>query len=133
MLIDQIKTARMTAMKQKDTVTKTVLTTLLGELEGIAKRNGADVGDELVISTCKKFISANLETIHLGGNLEMLEIENAVLDNFIPKQLTEDELRAIIVDMKATNIGQIMKQLKLDHSGKFDGKMASTISREILV
>jgi len=132
MLIDQVKAARMTAMKARDAAARSILTTLLGELESIAKRDQAGVSDDMVIRTCKKFIVGNLETIKLGGDADKLEAENVILRGFIPKQLTSDELRAIIVAMNATNIGEIMQQLKAAHDGEYDGKMASSIARDVL-
>ena len=132
MLVDQIKAARMTAMKERDGAARTILTTLLGELEGLAKREQIDISDDMVIRTCKKFIVGNLETIKLGGDAEKLEIENTILRVFIPKQLSEDDLRVIIADMKLLNLGQIMQQLKAEHEGTYDGKMASQIAREYI-
>lgn len=132
MLIDQIRTARITAMKERDAVAKTILTTLLGELEGMAKREQADITDEMVAKTCKKFVASNQEVIALDSNVEQLTAENVILTKFIPIQLTADELRVIIVDMNASNLGEIMKQLKADHNGEYDGKTASTIAREVL-
>ena len=132
MLVDQIKTARMAAMKLRDTPTKNILTTLLGELEGAAKRDQVDVSDEMVIRTCKKFIVGNLETMKLGGDAEKLEGENVILRGFLPKQLNSDDLRAIIASMKLLNLGQIMQQLKAEHAGTYDGKMASEIAREFI-
>ena len=54
------------------------------------------------------------------------------LSQFIPKQLTEDELRAIIVEMDASHLGEIMQKLKANYDGIYDGKLASTIARDIL-
>jgi len=132
MLVDQIKTARMDAMRARNGVTKSILTTLLGELEGMAKRDQVDISDDMVIRTCKKFIVGNLETMKLGGSKDQLETENAILQDFLPKQLSSDELRAIIANMKVLNLGQIMQQLKAEHAGTYDGKMASEIAREFI-
>ena len=132
MLVDQIKAARMTAMKERNAITKTILTTLLGELEGTAKRDQCNITDDMVVKACKKFVASNDEVIALGSNVEQLTAENVVLETFIPKQLNEDELRAIIANMNLLNLGQIMQQLKAEYSGSYDGKLASKIAREVL-
>ena len=132
MLAQAIRTARMTAMKERNTVAKTVLTTLLGELEGKAKRDGIEISDDMVISTCKKFISSNLEVIHNGGCLDTLETENAILDGYIPKQLTEEEMYAIITALMPSNLGDIMQHLKNNYQGLYNGKMASNVARHII-
>ena len=132
MLAQEVKAARMQAMRDKNYATRSILTTLLGELEGAAKRDQSDITDDMVIKTCKKFIVGNLETMRLGGDVEKLEAENVILKGFIPKQLSANELRVIIEDMKLNNLGQIMKQLKAEHDGEYDGKMASQIAREFI-
>ena len=122
----------MAAMKARNGVARSILTTLLGELEGMAKRDQVDISDDMVMRTCKKFIIGNIETMKLGGSKDQLETENAILKSFLPKQLNSDELRAIIADMKLLNLGQIMQQLKAEHAGTYDGKMASEIAREFI-
>jgi uncharacterized protein YqeY len=133
MLIEQVKADRIAAMKARNTVAKTVLTTLLGELEGAAKRNQTDITDDMIIKTCKKFIESNKEVMELNArNSRNLAQENEYLETYIPKQLNEAELRAIIGDISAVNLGDIMKQLKSAYDGQYDGKMASAIAREVL-
>ncbi len=136
MLIEDIRTQRMAAMKARDAVTKTLLTTLLGELESIAKRIQCDITDDMVVKAAKKFISGNDEVIEAGAKVGVecpnLVAENVLLETFIPKQLTEDELRAIIVEMDGSNLGEIMQQLKAKYDGIYDGKLASIIAREVL-
>lgn len=132
MLIEKLKAARMQAMRDKNGLARSILTTLLGELEGIAKRDQTDITDDMIIRTCKKFIIGNKETIKLGGDAEKLEAENEILQQFVPKQLSADEVRAIIADMKLLNLGQIMQQLKAEHEGTYDGKMASLLAREYI-
>ena len=136
MLIEQIRKDRIAAMKARNNVAKTLLTTLIGELEGAAKRQQTEITEEMVISACKKFIAGNDETIKLGGgnrgNQDVLEAENAILKNYLPKQLSEDELRAIIGAYNLDNIGAIMGKLKAEHAGLYDGGLASKIAREFL-
>jgi len=133
MLVDQLKEDRMTAMKARDAIAKTILTTLLGELEGAAKRNQSDITDDMVIRTCKKFIASNLEVIAFdGNNVDQLLDENIILHRFIPKQLTEDELYVIIESLKADNLGTVMKHLKANHDGTYDGKLAAGVAHSVL-
>ena len=57
------------------------------------------------------------------------------LEDYMPKQLTEDELIAIIKKIQEenpdANMGVIMKELKIRHNGQYDGKRASTLAREM--
>jgi uncharacterized protein YqeY len=132
MLIEKVRADRITAMKARNTVAKTVLTTLLGELEGAAKRNQTDITDDMIVKTCKKFVEANLEVIALDSNVEQLTEENVVLGEFIPKQLTEEELYAIIVALKPTNLGDVMKHLAANHRGLYNGKLAANVAHHVI-
>lgn len=59
------------------------------------------------------------------------EIE--ILTGFLPKQLTEDELREVIVKFKSVNpdanVGAVMGHLKAEYAGLYDGKKASEFAR----
>ena len=59
-----------------------------------------------------------------------------ILEGLLPSALSEDELRAairaIINETGATSLGPIMKALGERHAGRYDGKSASTLARDIL-
>lgn len=142
-LLTEAKAARMTAMKDRDSATKdrssvakSILSTLIGELESNAKRNGEEVTDEKVIQACKKLIQSNLESIKVKPS-ETLVLENEILSSFLPKQMSEDQLRKIIVDFKdssseqAFEIKLVMNHLKANYGGQFNGGMASAIAKEL--
>ena len=136
MLIDEIKAKRIEAMKARNTVGKTLLTTLLGELEGAAKRDGSEITDDKVIAACKKFISGNIEVIEAGAKIGSecpnLLAENLILETYIPKQLTEEQLYAIIVELKADNMGAVMQHLKGNYNGLYNGKLAANVAHHVL-
>ena len=58
-----------------------------------------------------------------------LAAEVAVLSEFLPKQLSVDEVQAMIVEIKASqespNMGSLMKELQPKTKGQFDGKALS--------
>ena len=136
MLVEKIKADRMAAMKARNIGAKTILTVLLGELENIAKRTGAEITDDIVIKVCKKFIAGNNEVIEAGAKVKcecpILTAENVILETFIPKQLTKDELYVIIDALKADNLGTVMKHLKANHDGTYDGKLAADVAHTVL-
>lgn len=135
MLIETLKTQRIQAMKDKQIVAKNLLTTLLGELEGKAKRDNTEITDEMVVQTCKKFMASNDEVIAQTFSVEAatkLKEENVILEAYLPKQLTEAQLTAIVSASGATNVGDAMKFLKENYSGKYCGKLASTVVRTLM-
>lgn len=122
-------------MKEKNSVAKSILTTLLGDLETKAKNSGSDITDPAVVQTCKKFISNNTATMNEAISAEqrsVLQTENEILNSYLPQQLTESEVRAIIVELNATNIGQVMKHLNTNYNGKVDNRLAQQIAKEVI-
>jgi uncharacterized protein YqeY len=123
---EQINSDLKTAMKEQNEKVKSLLRVVIGELN----RKGKVVGDDQVIATIKKMIEGAKET----GNLD----EVPILENYLPKQLDESELSALISALiysnnyTAKDMGKIMATLKEKHSGKYDGKLASTIAKELL-
>lgn len=133
MLLNELKKDSLAARKAGKTLTGRLLITVLGEVETQAKRDGREISDQLIMATCKKFIANNLETIRLDKSMEdILLAENQTLEAYLPQQLTETELRVIIRDLNAENIGEIMGHLKSNYVGRYDGKLASSIAREYL-
>ena len=68
--------------------------------------------------------------------IEKLKREMQVIQDFLPKQLSETELQTIITDMKTQNptivMGIVMKNLKESFAGQYDGKLASKLAKEIV-
>lgn len=68
---------------------------------------------------------------------QRLEIQKEVLvlNEFLPKQLTEDEVKSIIQEIisnGANNMGLVMKELSPKIKGQFNGKQASDLVKSAL-
>lgn len=134
-LFDQVKKDRIKARVAKDTVATSVLTTLVGELEGMAKRTGVEISDAVVVQICKKFIENNEATLQFAITTEAadeLKSENVTLAKYVPAQLTPEELRTIIAAMGTDNKGLIMKNLKANYAGLYDGAVAAKLAGEFV-
>ena len=105
---------------------KSILRVLIGEMN----REGKIVGDEKVISIVKKMI----ENAKLTNTLS----EIPILESYLPKQLTEEQLSGLINALIFNNqytikdMGKIMAELKLKYSGQYDGKLASSLIKNQL-
>lgn len=91
---------------------------------------------DIVISYAKK-IKDSLDLYPAGSQQRQdLEAEVAVLEEFLPKQLSEQEVVQMIVAIKAKldtpNMGAIMKELSPQIKGRFDGKKASSLVQAAL-
>jgi len=100
-LVQEIKNQVVAAMKSKDDIARNLLRCVLGEvstLEGSANQAGKPVSDEQVCKIIRKVQAGNLETLQHVGSMENvkanLERENQILESFLPKLLTADEIKA---------------------------------------
>ena len=149
-LISQIKAAQVRARIERS-VSASILTTLLGEAEMIGKNAGnRETTDEEVIGVAKKFIKNIDETIAVVERADVTDAttsvltairnERAVVEQFLPSQMNDDQLRTAIQDViggiktagEVPNMGLVMKVLKQRFDGQYDGKAASTITKEEL-
>lgn len=120
-----------TAMKEKNAVKLSILRVLKGEIERQEQGpNGKiELTDGVIVSIIKKTIEGIKE-------IDSSSKELPILENYLPKQLTETELRELVVELKtngAKNVGDFMKHFKSNHDGRYDGKMLSNIVKEVLV
>jgi uncharacterized protein YqeY len=146
-LLQQLKDDSLTARKQKHNMAS-FMVTLYAEaaMVGKTKRNGEST-DEEVISILKKF-KAGAETIIQAAmkqnkptgqqTIDQAKMEIFVLDGYLPKVLTESELRAAIQQSVnnpdvISSVGGIMSELKKEYTGQYDGALASKIIKELLI
>jgi len=150
-LIEKIKADQLQARKQRLQVESSLLTTLIGDIEMIGKNANRDVTDAEVVETIKKFLKninitlENLDKFRATANSVAIDqplAEKKILENLLPKQLTESELvqvvDEILNDMKSRtsspiNMGMVMSALKLGFDGQYDGKMASNIVKKAVL
>jgi len=143
-LIQQIKSAQVTARKERRTADASSLTTLIGEAEAVGKNDGnREVTDNEVVAMVKKFIK-NIDDVLAVVNpdteaYQTYQNEKALLSTFLPKQLSEDELRTAMQGLIAAHgiagpkgMGVLMKELKAAHEGTYDGSLASKLAKELL-
>lgn len=137
---NQIQKEIMLAMKSQDKVRldalrsiKTAITTF--KTSSNYKGNITD-GD--IINIIQKLVKQRQDSIDIYKNAnrdelaekEMMEMN--VMSEFLPKMMTEDELKGVIQASGCNNIGAVMKYLKEKYNGLYDGKMAYRLIKEVL-
>ena len=113
----------------------------------IELRTAAQVPDDdaLVIEVLQKMVKQRRESITLyeqGGRQELADAEAAelaVIEDFLPQQMSEDETRAVILSIKAEtgassvkDMGKVMAELKARHGSELDMSKASGLVKEAL-
>ena len=139
MLVDELKKAQMEALKQKDTLTRSVLQIVTGKakLVEIEKRTkNESLTDDDVILVINKVIKELEEEIlafkNAGRNekVEELSTQKDILSKYLPKQLTEEEIKEIINSLEDKTMPNIMKHFKLNYLGKCDMKLVNKLANE---
>jgi uncharacterized protein YqeY len=128
-LLERIKKDRTTARKSaqpSDKVRATLLTTLVGEADTALKGKQADKFDMLAL--VKKFQSNCLMTLEIKQD-EKTYSEFCILEEYIPKQLTEEKLYEILLESEARSVGQFFGYLNSKYKGLFDGQLASEVAK----
>jgi uncharacterized protein len=133
-LMEQIRNDQLEFRKQRKSIETAVLTTLLGEASAIGKNNGnRETTDTEVVALVKKFIENNNQTIKvLNGVQEKTENlikENSALQVYLPKQMSEQEIRDTLATC-SKELGKIMGHFKKEFPGMYDGALVSRLAKE---
>ena len=130
-LKDKINADYMTAFKAKDSVVKNLLSVIKGEIQTSEKNNGIDMSDEDVTKILNKTVKSLKETLNAYDS-EDTKRELEIVESYLPKQLSKDEIVAKVTDLKntgVTNIGQIMKEFA---GLPVDRKVVSEVIKEVI-
>lgn len=102
------------------------LSTVIGEFQKESKTK--DVSDETATEVLRKMRKSIREVIGYNANSESVErayFELKILEEYLPSELSEQQLLEIAV--KFENMGEFQKYLKANHSGLYDGALASKV------
>jgi uncharacterized protein YqeY len=97
----------------------------------------APIAEMDVLINCVKKLKGSIDSFPEGHELRLkTEREILTLSVYMPKQLTEDEVKNFIKEIIAANPGAnqgiIMKELSPKIKGQFDGKIASDLVKSSL-
>jgi hypothetical protein len=124
------------ARKERNSAQITFYSTLIGELDAIGKTAGnRETTDDEAVRHIKKWVNNIDETIKARGGVctELLQ-EKKLCEEFLPSMLTEDTLTQVIalaIETHGKNQGAVMKHLKEHYPNLYDGKLASSIFKEL--
>lgn len=136
-LLDKINADLKKAMLARDEVTRDTLRMVKSELLTL------DHPDELaVLSRAVKTRRDSIKSYVEGGRQDLADKELAeieVIERYLPKQLSEDEVRSAVAELieelglsSKKDLGKVMKEIKARYPGQVDGKLASTIAGQLL-
>ena len=145
-LLQKIKQDQLQARKDRDQIKASILTTLIGEAAMVGKNDGnRESTDDEVQRVVKKFLVNIKETWKViegresADHLDQLVREEEILESYLPKQLSEEDLRKVvtglIAETQATSLkdmGKHMKLLKERYAGTYDGALANSLIKQAL-
>ena len=149
MLRDSIKAAQVSAMKAGDKTRLAAVRLILAKLKDkdIELRTATTTPDDdtLVVDVLQKMAKQRRESIELyvqGGRQELADAEAselAVIEEFLPQQMGEDETKAAIEAIKAElgassikDMGKVIAELKARHGTQLDMGKASGLVKAAL-
>jgi hypothetical protein len=149
-LRERINTALKDAMRAKEADRLSTLRLINAAIKDreIALRgegDGGEVGDEAILAILGRMVKQRLESARAyeeGGRIELAEKERAeigVIEEFLPRQLTqaevEDAIVAAIAEVGATSVrdmGRVMAALKARHTGQMDfGRVGGNVKERL--
>ncbi|MBO5635341.1 MAG: GatB/YqeY domain-containing protein [Bacteroidales bacterium] len=146
-LEQQIQEDIKTAMKAKDAVATAATRAIKGEILLFKTSEGGskEVSDGDILKMIQKLIKQRKESAEqftAAGRQELADnelAEAAVMEKYLPKQLSEAEveekIKAIIAEVGATSIkdmGKVMGAANKALAGQSDGRTISTVVKRLL-
>ena len=145
MLLDQLKDRIKQAMRDKNVLEKDLLRVVVGDLETELARRGS-LPDSEAERILRKMVKSNRETYQAlqsvpekADELVKLDQELVVLESFLPKSLSPEEVAAaladVIADLKSVEqdgqaTGIAMKHLK-SSGAVVDGKVVAEVVKQL--
>ena len=144
-LIDRLMEDMKTSMRNKDTIRKNTITMVRAAIKQIEVDDRRILSDEEILEIISKQLKEKrivIEEFKKGSREDLVELTNAeieILLDYLPKQLSYEEVKAIVVEtiaeVNATSmkdIGLIMKTVMPKVKGRTDGNIVNTAIKEVL-
>lgn len=139
MIYEEIKKANVQAMKDKDTVARSIYSVLLNKfmLETIKKR---EKGEELtdgdasnILQKTIKELNEEKENYSKVGNVaecENLAKQIEIVEKYMPKMLSREEIAKIISSLEDKSVPAVMKYFKANYNGQCDMRLVQEVLRQ---
>jgi uncharacterized protein YqeY len=140
-VLEQVREDTTTAMKAGEKERVGALRMIVNALQKAEKEGGGD--DELtVLQRERKRRLESAEAYREAGRADLAESEEReaeLIAGYLPEQLADEELRAIVGDVVAETgasspkeMGQVMSRVMPKVEGRADGKRVSALVKELL-
>ena len=144
-LKEQLQHDLQDAMRARDEQRKLALRMALSAVQLAEVEQHSELDDAAIVEVIQKEVRRRedaLEMARQAGRVDIVaedEPQIAILRSYLPKSLTEEELKAIarevIAEVQAASpaeMGKVMKAIMPRVQGKADGRMVSQVVRDLL-
>ncbi len=138
MLINELEKANIEALKNKDKTSRAVLSVVINKyrLQAIEiKAAGKEPNDTDVIKVIQKVLKELAEEkegylkLNRVEDVKGIEAQEKILEAYLPKLMSEDEIRQVIASLDDKSMPSVMKHFKANFDGKVDMSLVSKIAR----
>jgi uncharacterized protein len=134
-----------TAMRSKDQPRRDALRFLRSEVHNAEIEKGRELNDDEILSLIQQQIRQRRESVEQfekGKRQDLVDLENAqiaILQEYLPPQLRDDELEQIAGDLAAQlglsgtrDMGKLMGPLREEVGSRAEGKAVAEAARTVL-
>ena len=138
MLIDELQKANIEALKSGDKTARAILSVVIAKYKANAielKAQGKEATDAdmvKIITKSIKELDEEKEGYAKAGRTEevaSIEAQKALIEKYLPKLMSEDEIRSIIASLEDKSMPSVMKHFKMNYDGQVDMSLVSKIAR----
>ena len=140
MLIDELKKANMEALKSKNKNVRATLSVVINKYN-LAKielsTKGKEIADADLLGIIQKTIKelederAGYLSVNNTQRVEEIDEQMKTIQSYLPKMLTEEEIKNEILSLEDRSIPSVMKHFKENFAGKVDMGLVNRIARSI--
>ncbi len=133
------------AMKAKDKVRLSTIRMINSLIKNAEIEKRGELTNDEIVQLLMKYAKQRRESIEMyekGGRQDLVEKEKAelaIVESYLPKQLSEEEIRDIVKQAieetgasSPKDLGKVMKVVMPKVRGKADGSVVNRIVREML-
>ena len=140
MLYDDILKANMEAYKAHDVEAKGVYSIIISRYKLMmveSRTNGKELGDGDLLSLIQKVLKELADEkegyikVSNQERVDAISKQEAVLKQYLPTQLTKEEILSEINKLEDKSMPSIMKHFKTNFAGKVDMSLVSQIARSL--
>lgn len=140
MIYQQLKEANVAALKNHDANARAILSVLLNKIKlvEIEKRTAnADLTDADVVAVMQKTLKEldeEKQAFERAGrteNVQALNAQIAFVSAYLPKMMTDEEIKAEILALSDKSVPSVMKHFKANFAGKCDMRRVQEVLKSL--